>query len=599
MTNKLIVTRYGIEVDLTHPRKVGCPKCMKGGRDRGQNNFQVYGIDTEGRHLGGYCWSCDYTIPSEQWLEENGEIIEDEWEDLVGLEFNEDVHNKLKKQTGLAGKGYRGIPDSVSKFFGVRYGYDETTGEVNETYYPCTIDGGISGYKVRSHPKDFANPGPYGETGQDVDMFGQFRFETFGHTVVITGGEHDQLAAYTMLLTMQKDNRYDPTAVVSSTIGESGAWKQIQKNYSFFNKFKKIILCFDNDRAGKEATEKAVSVLPRGKVYVMNLRLKDCNEYILAGKTSEFISDFWNCKQYTPDGVHASSSLYNAALSYSHVERLTLPPFMRKAQEMFGGGLVKNEISVCFAFTSVGKSLFIDNMVVHTILNDPKELVGIMSLEAAKEKYATNILSRYLGINLNRLQGQHRIDYLSQPDVKEKIDKFLLKDNGESRFYVYDNRGADIDAVKESILEMVIKLGITFLVVDVYSDLTAGMDLSAQEELVSWLKKLILEYPKVSILMVAHTRKQPSGNSTPLVESDIIGSGSVMKSAAQTFSLERDKLHENPVVRNQTVVTIHKNRHNSDTGPAGLIYYEPETGNLYEWEDYVKENPHMVISKEG
>ena len=70
-----------------------------------------------------------------------------------------------------------------------------------------------------------------------------------------------------------------------------------------FNQFKKIIVALDNDQAGREAQEKLIDVLPKGKVCVMKLRYKDPNDYLIQGKTSEFISDFWAAKPYTPDKV--------------------------------------------------------------------------------------------------------------------------------------------------------------------------------------------------------------------------------------------------------------------------------------------------------
>jgi hypothetical protein len=65
-----------------------------------------------------------------------------------------------------------------------------------------------------------------------------------------------------------------------------------------------------------------------------------------------------------------------------------------------------------------------------------------------------------------------------------------------------------------------------------------------------------------------------------------MGSSTVMKSAAQTISLERDKQAENPILRNCTFVKVHKNRHFSETGPAGIIYYDPDTGVLWDLDDY-------------
>jgi hypothetical protein len=589
-----VVKRCGIEINLAKERHTGCPFCISKGRDRSRNNMRVYGLDDEGYDLGAYCFACDKTIPPQQIRESSNE--EEVQEDILGSEFNDDIHSKLKEITNLDGKLYRGIRKEINKFFGVRYMYDEETGDVERSYYPCTTEYELTGYKVRTHPKNFKFPGPIGETGKGCDLFGQFRFKTNNHTVLLTGGEVDCLSAYQMLLDDQKrrGSKYNPPAVVSATVGESGAWKQVQGQYQWFNQFKKIIVCMDEDAAGKEATEKICKVLPKGKVHVMNMRCKDPNEYIDKGLEKDFIQDYWAAKAWTPAGVHASTDLYRAALEYTKVKQLSLPPFLKRAEAMFNGGLVKNELTCIFASTSVGKSLFVDNMVKHWILTEPDELVGVMSLEATKDKYATNILSRYLEVNLSKMTGEERRDYLLREDVKDKVEHFLEREDGTPRFYVYDSRGASVDETKEAVLEMIIRVGITILVWDVYSDTTAGLDLAQQEELTAWLKKLILEYPQLSIIMVCHTRKHNGKDNQPLTESDIIGSSTVMKSAAQTISLERDKLSTDPIERNTTHITIHKNRHFSHTGPAGKVYYDPDTGLLHDFDDWVADNPELA-----
>lgn len=587
-----IVKRYGAEIDLSVEGKVQCPRCASKGGDASKNNLHCYGLDGDGEHKGAKCFACDYTIPSQKWLEENGKNSEEEKEyELVGSIFNEEVHQKLKEVTGTDPKGYRGIRADISKPFGVRYEYSEEDGSVSKTYYPCTKDSKLVGYKVRKHPKQFE---AIGETGKDCDLFMEFKFTTFKDSVLICGGEHDALAAYMMLFDAQKNKTFNPIAAVAPTIGESGAHKQIQARYKFFERFSSIVICMDADSVGQQATEKIAKVLPRGKVKIMKMRYKDANEYLQKGKEQEFVNDYWASKTWTPSGVHASGSLYDAALNYTEVERLSLPFFLKKASDMFGGGWVKNELSVLFASTSQGKSLYVDSCVTHWVMNEPKEVVGVMSLEATKDKYATNIISRFLGVNLNAMPGSERKEYLSRPEVKAKIDKFLTNEGGADRFFVYDSRGAGIEDVKASILEMVIQLGVTLLVADPYSDLTMGLDLAAQEDFVAWLKKLILEYPQLSVVLICHTRKTQGGQNSALTESDIIGSSTVMKSAAQTISIERDKLHKNPILRNVSKVTIHKNRHASETGLACEVYFEKETGTLHDWELYQEEHPEIA-----
>lgn len=589
----MIVKRRGFDIDLSEEHKTQCPRCFSNGRDNSQDNLHVYGTDGDGKHLGAFCWACEYTILSEDKLAELEEDYEEEEEDIdtMGRAFDAKAKSIIKETTGLNPKNYRGISKETSELYKVRYQYSESDGSVTHTLYPATINYTPSGFKVRGHPKDFKSPGPIGETGKSCELFGQRLFKANTNFVVITGGEHDSLAAYQML--NNRKTKFEDIACVSPTIGESGAHRQVKRQYEWFNQFKKIFICMDNDTAGEEAAEKLAAVLPRGKVYILKMRHKDPNEYLLKGAEEDFRRDFWNADMYTPAGVHSSKALYDAVVNYSDIKQISLPDFLKVAQGMFDGGFVKGTVSTIFAKSSTGKSIVVDNSCVHWILNEPDETVGVLSLEASKEQWATNLFSHYLGKRLIKLKGQDRKDYLALPDVVEKLTLFNEREDGSPRYYVFDERGSEIEVIKEKILQMIIQLGVTIMVVDVYSDLLDGLDNSSQEEVSSWLKKLVKEYPHLTLILVAHTRKGKAGSNGPLTEDDVMGTSTIFKSSAQAIALERDKQAKNAFLRNCTFASVHKNRHFSETGPAGIIYFDPETGKLWDLDDYLEANPEM------
>ena len=564
--------------------KEQCPRCARNGNDTSADNLAVY--DDGGK----YCFACDYTELSEEEKARRG--LNSVPEDILGQEFNELVHDKIKERTGLDSKGYRGIRTDISRWFGVRYEYDERDGSIGEVLYPCTIDGSLSGYKRRKHPKEFAVP--YGEAGKTCDLFGQHRFKTFSHTVVIVGGEHDQLAAFQMLSDAQKNKQYDPIAVVSPTIGEAGCYKQARNQYAFFNQFKKIVICMDADAAGQKAVDDLVKVLPRGRTFIMQMRLKDPNKYLDEGKEQEFISDFWAAKPYTPAGVHASSELYKAALDNLDQPMLSLPPFLRKAAEMFGGGLVLQEITLILAKTSIGKTTLMSGLTEWWALNEPNRVVGVLSLEATAPKYSRNLLSYHLRVPLHRIKdADERRKVLENPVNAAKAKALFEKPDGSSRFFVCDDRGANIEQVKEKVLEMIIGLGVDVLIIDPYSDLLSGLTVAEQEEIATWLKRLVKEYG-ITPIVVSHVRKGANNANEPLTEDDAQGSSFLVKAAGQTIALERDKLAEDAVTRNTTRVTILKNRDFSETGPAGSLYYSIEDATLYDFEDYMRQHPELT-----
>lgn len=578
-------------------RHEACPNC--GSKD----NLAIY---SDGSY---FCFShCGHKSVSQDWLEENADkgkskskVKTSSRKEDNSMSFGESKTTKpaiteeenqvIKGKTISDSKGYRGIRSDMSKPFGVRYEYN-STGDVIKTFYPCTREYQLSGYKVRKHPKDFSEH--HGATGKDCELFGQFKFKTMNNTVIIVGGEHDCLSAFQMMSDAQKNKQYDPVAVVSPTIGETAAHKQIQSQYAFFNQFKKCIICMDSDSAGQEAVEKIAKVLPRGKVYVMKMRRKDPNSYIwdketdkLVGAEQEFVNDFWTAQPYTPAGVHASTSLYQAALDRMDMKVVSLPPFMKRAASMLGNGLVKQEITLILAKTSIGKTTLISGLTRHLALNEQDEVIGVLSLEADAAKFSQNMLSYHLRAPLHRMTKEERVKFLEREDIKKEIERLYVKPDGTPTLYVCDDRGASWEQIKEKVLEMIISMGVTVLITDPYSDLLSGMTVSEQEEVATWFKKIMKEY-SITPIIVSHVRKSSNGvNAGPITEDDAQGSSFLVKASGQTLALERDKQNPDPIERNRTTITILKNRDFSETGPAGSMYYDIATSNLYDFDDYM------------
>lgn len=582
------VTRYGVEVDLSKEGKTGCPRCQKKhGRDKNNDNLMVYGLDENNKHKGAFCFSCEYVIPSQQWLEDNGEIEEEEY-DLVGADFNDDIHKKLKETTGVDSKNYRSVRTDVSKPFGVRYAYSQEDGSVVETYYPCTKNGELSGYKVRHHVKRFE---AIGETGKDCEMFGQFKFKTNSHTVVITEGEHDCLAAFQMLSDAQKNKQFDPVAVVSTTIGGAGAYKQIKNNYDFFNQFKKIIVCMDADAAGDKATESVVDVLPKGRVFILKMRYKDPNFYLETNKATEFISDFWSAKPYTPAGVKSAAEGIDEIPDELRKPRITLPEYMHVMQDMMGGGIIQGRIANVIADTSCGKSTHVNRMVYHWIFNSPVTPT-IVSLEATAAQYMLEMLSIHLEKNLLwRMTSEQIIDFLGTEEGQRVKNELAYKETGEPRFFIIDERAGSIKDMEAEMEMLFRKHGSRLFVIDVLTDLLRGSSEQFSEDHMNFQRNMAKN--GVTTVNVLHTRKPPQnaeGKPRKVSEFDALGTGSFVQSAAYNIVLNRDKLSESEIDKNTTEVDLPKCR-GGKTGSAGKWFYEFEKSKCHDLDDWLRNNP--------
>lgn len=551
-------------------RHAPCPQCGS------SDNLAIY---DDGSY---YCFSgCGNVKPSNDILK--GKAPMEETEKKSKPVITEDQKADIKEKTGYTSENYRGIRADTYKKFGVRHSVSETD-KLLAQYYPVTQDSELVGYKIRELPKHFG--GSIGRTGSECDLFGQFMSKkSAGKYVVITEGEIDAMSAYQMLNDYNRQKGWDvETPVVSPTIG-SNCKKQIANQYEFFKKFEKIYLSFDNDEAGQKVIDDLISVLPKGRVYIMKTRFKDANEFLKNGKEKEYIQDFWDAKQYIPAGVVASSDLYDRIISQSELEKVTLPPFAHKLEEMLGGGFVLGHIYNIAAMSGIGKTSVVNEFIYHWIFHSPY-IVGVVSMELNAGQYGEAMLSRHIQQKLARLTVEQKAETLNSEFVKTKAHELFFKEDSSPRFFLVDDRDGTVEQLKHIIEEMIIGSGVKLVVLDVLQDIMEGMTNEEQGLFMKWVKSMIKSH-NVCFVLINHMRKTQQGTSTSQVdESDIHGSSTILKSASANILLTRDKAAEDEVKRNTTQVTLSKNRLLGDTGPAGQLYYDKMTHVMYDLDDY-------------
>ena len=120
--------------------------------------------------------------------------------------------------------------------------------------------------------------------------------------IIISSGEKDALSIYQVLNEYCTSEGWETPPVVCSITGEGG-YKQYQNNYEWLDKFEKIIICPDNDEPGQQHLHNLVKVLPRNKVFIMDLPYKDANECLQKGKPNAIINGMFKPRAYTPSGI--------------------------------------------------------------------------------------------------------------------------------------------------------------------------------------------------------------------------------------------------------------------------------------------------------
>lgn len=486
------------------------------------------------------------------------------------------------------GSLYRHLPEWVMEFYGHRVERD-VTGEIKAEYYPETQSGKLHGYKSRHMPKKFGW-GNLGQTGLRSDLSGQHKFLNGGKWVVLVGGEIDKASAQVMFRNYQLkkgQEDYDHYAVVSPTTGEGSCAKQVAAQYEWLDSFENIVVCMDNDDAGKAAAEEVVKVLPADKVRVMKLSGKDPNDMLAQGREKQFISNFWEAKPTVSSGIKSSKDLMVDVEEVLTAQPITLPKYMHKLQTAMKRAFSMNgRVVTLSGSTSVGKSTHINAMIYHWAMSSTLKPL-VVSLEMTGGEYAIDLLSLHLQKNLDWFDnGQDAVDYLNHPDVRPLYQNLMDDEYGEERFKIVDEGITSLEVIERQIERASKQYGCNIVVIDVLSDLLRFLPISDQEKHMAWQKNFVKS--GVSIVNVLHTRKiekDKDGKTRFATEFDALGSSSFVQSAHINIVLNRDKMAEDPIERNTTYVDMPKCRRGT-TGRITKWVYDVETRQVYDESDY-------------
>ncbi len=583
-----------------------CPECRKNGGDHSGNNFHWYGEDE-----GGYCYSCGFTVPSKEYIENgfvnntyanNGSrkgvtVSNKDLNKLAEKRLKEDELAEVYRNTvSRPPKGYRGLDYAVCEELGIRW--EVKDGSVHKMYYPALIveDGTYktTGYKIREYPKTFYSKG---YTGKCNTLAGQTHAVT--DTLVICAGEVDLVSAKQMFKRIEK--KYNRQVnVVSSMLGEDSTADCLKANIDWVEKHKKIILALDNDDAGAKATQKCIDILPKEKLFTANLRYKDANEYIKNGDEDSFLQDaYWNPSAVEDYGIIGSGDLFQYGIEAAADEGIPVPFHMYDLKP-YVPMFMYDSITLLVGSTSIGKTANLDS-TTESIVMSSKENVGILSLEASRKKFAQKTASRIIGTPLNRLSKEEQIDL--QMKYKDKIMKYYLNEEGEHRFYFADSDFDTIDEAEKCIIRLIKINSCKIIVLDPLQNIIGNKTNEEQRSFMLFLEKIKKRYG-VLILIGTHTRKATSGEKSGSdggvqKEDSIEGSGSISKSASLIITLSRNKNAEDWIERNTTYYSVPKNRDFEMTGElVARSFYRSSCSRLYPY-SYAEERNFFRDDKIG
>ena len=432
--------------------------------------------------------------------------------------------------------------------------------------FPYYSSGGkIQGFKVKNKQKEF-----YYEGNPTDTLFGQNLFKDKGKRIVLCEGELDALSLYEAM---------PGWAACSISHGCAGAKKDIQKQIPYLQGYEEIVLFFDNDSHGKEATEEVASILPPGKVKIalLDTKYKDASDALQANDAQAVRKAIWNAKTYTPDGIVSGKELKKIVTTPTKPCDHEYP--WKGLQEMSGG--VEYGTLVCItAGTGIGKSSWSKQLCAHFL--DKKERVGYLALEESNKQTGLGLMSTALGKAFHI--GEH-----DRKDLEKAYDKTIANWN----LFLFDGFGSyEADIIYNRIEYLACGLECRIIFLDHLSILLSGQVLDNEQKAISIVMtklRSLVERTGITLFLVSHLRRTMSDTNheegARVTLGQLKGSSTISQISDQVFALERNQQAEGEF-ESSTTLRVLKNRRTGRTGVATTLNFDPEKCRYIENADF-------------
>jgi twinkle protein len=502
-----------------------------------------------------FCFSCRASFPAPR--EGNQLMFEQQ-------EFSSWGNNLDEIRDDYAVRGFkeRNIFKQVSEHYGVKVSYD-IDGGIDAHYYPYYDGDALAGYKVRKLPKDFTSVGKV-----RGGLFGQ-QLYTGGRRLVITEGELDAMAVQSAWY--KKYKTFYPVVSLRS----ASSIKDLIEERDWIRNFDEVVIWFDKDEAGAEATKEAARIIGYDKVKIAKSQEKDASD-VWIKEPDNLLKIIYDSSDYTPAGILTKEDLWTQLETYNTLESVPYPPFMNGLNDKLKG-MRFGEITLWTSGTGSGKSTLLREIAVH-LLQTTDDKVGIVSLEESPAETARKMA----GMALNRNPAAEEIPL---EELRIGYDELF----GDDRVLVLDHQGSISDGSIMDYLEYMCLSGAKYLFVDHITILASeGADGLTGNEAIDKIMNDLLRLVKkhnVWIGLISHLRKTDNKGKSfeegklPSMD-DIRGSGSIKQISMDIIAFARNVSADSAEERNTILTKVLKCRYTGLTGPSGNLSYDFDTGRL-------------------
>ncbi|ELA8374119.1 toprim domain-containing protein [Vibrio alginolyticus] len=504
-----------------------------------------------------YCYACP---PETAYKRGNGKPMSSSASNVVTSDFKP-LHGE-----------YRALPKrAISEETAKRFGY-----RVGEAWHPehkrveiahiCDVkteDGKYIAQKCRFADKAFSVNGKISKG----TLIGMHLFSG-GRRLVISEGEIDMMS-----ISQMQGNKYP---VVSLPNGVQSAKTHLLACIDYLKKFEEVVLAFDMDDVGQDSAQKAAEALAGVvNIKIAKYELKDANEMLLAGKTSEMVQALWNAEVYTPDGLLDVDDILETLFEDDNEQGL---PWKHKGMNRTSNGRFYGEVHTLGAGTGLGKTTLLLEQADYdvTVL---KQKVGLFMVENDPKEVLRSICGKHDG-RLYHVRNTE--DYTMHEAIRQTAQLY------RGDLYIYDNWGlCEWDAIKAKIVYLV-SLGFRVFYVDHLTALATGAEKDEKAEIERIMADIasLAQRHQILIHLVSHLSTPEKGSheeGARVAIKHFKGSRSIGFWSHAMYGLERNQQAESLEERLITTVRQLKRRgFGSGVGGVTRLRYVAEQDKSYE-----------------
>lgn len=432
----------------------------------------------------------------------------------------------------------------------------------------------IADFRLAGNPDDSAVLMPYIRDGELVNvktrlvaekkmwqakdsepcLFGWHLIDPKARSVCITEGEIDAMTLHQVGIPAMSVNQ------------GAGNHQWIDSDWERLLRFSDIVLCYDDDDAGRKGAREVANRLGLDRCRVARFPTKDANEFLLAGANAEdFAFHVREARPIDPDELVSASIFVDEVIADLYpIADAPVDPALHIGIDHEWFRFRPGEVSVWTGYNGHGKSQFLGQAMLGLMRND--ERVLIFSGEMLPKKIMSRLTRQAAGC------GDPTIPYIRQ------VNRWF-----DDRLWLYRHVGqADSTRLLEVFAYGARRYGIRHFVVDSLMMLADVPEegkgaFEAQRQFMSRVTAFAKQFA-AHVNVVAHPRKAADEKSGP-GKLDVSGSGKITNMADNVFSVWarlREETEEDDGSPDAKVELL-KQRNGEAQHRAMYLWFEPKS----------------------